>query len=99
MVLYPSPEQRARFVAGLRAFAEFIESRPDVPVPWSADALVFPLGGSDTEKRAEIDAIAERIGAESHYTQGGHYTVSRRFGPVEYRAVAIPHDNDNDESE
>jgi hypothetical protein len=94
---YPGPEQRARLVAGLRALAEFIESRPDVPTPWSADVLVFPPAGSDAERRLEIDAIASRIGAEGHYTHGGHYTASRRFGPVEYRAVTIPHDNDESE--
>ena len=92
----PNPEHRARLVTGLRALAEFIESRPDVPAPWSAGVMVFPPGGSDTEKRAKIDAIASRIGTEGHFTHGGHYSASRWFGPVEYRAVAIPHDNDND---
>lgn len=97
MAVYPTPRQRVRFAAGLRALADFIESNPDVPAPWSADALVFPLGGNDTEKQAEIDVIGEHIGAEPHFTQGGHYTVSRLFGPVEYRAVAIPHDHDESE--
>ena len=96
---YPTPEQRARLVAGLRALAEFIESRPDVPTSWWVDMLVFPPNGSDAEGRAEIDAIADRIGAESHFAYGGHYVASRRFGPVEYRAVAIPHDNDSYNSE
>jgi hypothetical protein len=31
---------------------------PGVPVPWLTDILVFPLGGADEEKRAEIDLIA-----------------------------------------
>ena len=31
-------------------------------------------------------------------TPGGHYVAARSFGPVEYRAVAIPR-SDNDESE
>jgi hypothetical protein len=97
MTLYPTPRQREQFAAGLRALADYIESNPDVPCPWSADALVFPLGGNDAEKQAEIDAIGERIGAEPRFTYGGHYTVKRLFGPVEYRAVAIPHDNDESE--
>jgi hypothetical protein len=97
MAYYPSPEQRAGLVAGLRALAEFIESRPDVPAPWSTDVIVVPSNGSDAERRAEIDAIASRIGAEGHYTHGGHYSASRRFGPVEYRAVAVPRDNDESE--
>jgi hypothetical protein len=94
---YPNPEHRARLVTGLRALAEFIESRPDVPAPWSADVMVFPPDGSDAERRAEIDVIASQIGTEGRFTYGGHYSASRWFGPVEYRAVAIPHDNDKSE--
>lgn len=97
MNYYPGPEQRAGLVAGLRALAEFIDSRPDVPAPWSADVLIFPPYGSDAEMRAEIDVIASRIGTAGRFTYGGHYSASRRFGPVEYRAVAIPHDNDESE--
>jgi hypothetical protein len=97
MSYYPTPEQRAELVAGLRALAEFIESCPDVPAPWSADVLVFPPSGSNAERRAEIDAIASRIGTEGHFTHGGHYRASRWFGPVEYRAVAIPHDDNESE--
>lgn len=96
---YDNPERRARLVAGLRALAEYIESRPDVPAPWSADVMVFPTPGSNAEMCAEIDAIGSRIGTESRWTPGGHYTASRWFGPVEYRAVAIPKDNDTDKSE
>ena len=40
--------------------------------------------------------IAAQIG-ETPETICGHYVVSRFFGPVQYRAVAIPHDNDTDE--
>ncbi len=90
---YASAEQRIRLVAGLRTLAEFIESRADVPVPVTADSLVFPAGGTDEHRRAEIDAIATLIGGETHWTVGDHYVVSRHFGPVEYRAVAIPSSN------
>jgi hypothetical protein len=42
--------------------------------------------------RAEIDVIAARIGTEATDENSchGHYVASRTFGPVEYRAVAIP---------
>jgi hypothetical protein len=93
---YASPEQRARLVAGLRALAEFIESSPDVPVPVTADVLIFPADGTDEQKRTEIDAIATLTGGETHWTVGDHYVVSRHFGPVEYRAVAIPSSNGTD---
>ena len=95
---YASPDQRARLVAGLRELAKFIEGSEGLPAPWSGDALVFSPAGTNAEMRTEIDSIASRIGGHARGT-GGHYTVSRHFGPVEYRAVAIPRDNDNDESE
>jgi hypothetical protein len=90
MSYYANAEQRIRLVAGLRALAEFIESSADIPAPVTADALVFATDGTDEQKRSEIDVIATLIGAETRWTMGDHYVVSRHFGPVEYRAAAIP---------
>ena len=51
--------------------------------------------------RAESGAPAARVGATACEPGGSHYAASRYFGPVEYRAVAIPPktDTDNQESE
>lgn len=92
MTYYADTKQRARLIAGLLDLATFLQANPDVPVPQHTDVLVFPSDGTDAERRAEIDAIATRIGAETQ-TVCGHYIATRRFGPVEYRAVVIPHDN------
>jgi hypothetical protein len=87
---YANTIDRERFIAGLRALAEYLESKPDVPTPrHGATILVFPLQGTNEGRRAEIDAIATRVNAEPCEIVNGHYTVSRFFGPVEYRAVAI----------
>ncbi len=52
---------------------------------------VFPPSASDAEKRREIDVIASRINFGTQtYSSYRHYQTSRRFGPVQYRAVAIP---------
>ena len=51
--------------------------------------LSFPLYGTSEEQRAEIDVIAAHINAEPCEIVNGHYGVSRFFGPIEYRAVAI----------
>jgi hypothetical protein len=50
---------------------------------------------------AEVDAIAEQIGvtASQNDTPDGHYIASRDFGPVQYRAVAIPQAARNDRNE
>ena len=97
MTYSEEPDKRPRLIAGLLDLAIFLDSNADVLAPSSADVLVFPPGSTDAERRAGIDAIAARIGGQARQTAGGHYTVSRWFGPVEYRAVAIPHDNDGKE--
>ncbi len=62
-----------------------------MPAPASADLLVFPPFASDGENRREIDVIASLIGSGTKTSSSyRHYATSRRFGPVEYRAVAIP---------
>jgi hypothetical protein len=87
---YANTIDRERFIAGLRALAEYLESQPDVPTPrHGASVLVFPLYGTSEEQRAEIDVIAAHINAEPCEIVNGHYGVSRFFGPIEYRAVAI----------
>ena len=54
---------------------------------------VFPIEASDAEMFAEIDTIAQLIGstASDANSARGHYSAVRNFGPVRYRAVAIPH--------
>ena len=91
MNYYANNEQRARLVAGLRDLANFLDQNPDMPVPWEADLLVFPPEASDAEMFAEIDSIAELIGADASDdgSPSGHYSAVRSFGPVQYRAVAI----------
>jgi hypothetical protein len=85
-------KERVRLIAGLRDLANFLDQNPGVPVPYRTDMLVFPAEASDTEMFAEIDSIAELIGsvASDAGSPSGHYSAIRDFGPVQYRAVAIP---------
>lgn len=89
---YANADERGSLIAGLRALAEFLEECPDVPAPRWADVLVFPPGSTDTQAQTEVAAIAALIGSvvSDETESGGHYTTSRAFGPVQYRAVAIP---------
>ena len=93
MNYYGNDEERVRLIAGLRDLANFLDQNPDVPVPWRADVLVFPTEASDAEMFAEIDTIAELIGSTASDADSprGHYSAVRNFGPMHYRAVAIPH--------
>jgi len=96
---YANSADRGALIKGLRTLADYLESNPDVPAPPYVDVLVFPPEGTDAGRRAEIDVIAARLGGKAPETICGHYVVFRFFGPVQYRAVAIPHDNDVDGDE
>lgn len=89
---HATPEERRLLIAGLRQLADFLEVRTEVPASRWADVHVFPLSVADDQMKCEIDAIAALIGSTvDDRTSGGlNYTTTRSFGPVEYRAVAIP---------
>jgi hypothetical protein len=89
---YAGPGWRRDLITGLRALAHFLEDSPQIPAPYSVDVLVFPPDAPDEDGRAEIDRIAVLTGAriDDRTAEYGHYTASRVFGPVEYRAVFIP---------
>ncbi len=93
MNYYGNDQERVRLIAGLRDLADFLDQNPEVPTPWGTDILVFPVEASDAEMFAEIDTIAELIGSTASDADSprGHYSAVRNFGPVQYRAVAIPH--------
>lgn len=92
MTYYADADQRARLIAGLHGLAAFLETNPDLPAPLYADVLVFPPDWTDAEQRTEIEVIAARLSGKAAETVCGHYVVSQFFGPVQYRAVAIPRD-------
>jgi hypothetical protein len=92
MSYYANSDQRDRLIAGLRELAEFLGQNPQVPAPCFTDVLVFPHGETDAEMFAEIDLIAGQLGvtASGHDNPADHYVACRYFGPVQFRAVAIP---------
>jgi hypothetical protein len=95
---YANATERLALISGLRELADFLEGNPDVPAPAYIDLLVFPPGVSDDEKRRETDVIASLIGSgTATFSSYRHYQTSRRFGPVEYRAVAIPADKNKEQ--
>lgn len=88
---YATESERQALISGFRGIADFLEDNPEVPAPAYADVIVFPPYATDAEQRMEIDAIASRIGSGASTTPASkHYVTSRAFGPVEYRAIAIP---------
>ncbi|WP_055481266.1 hypothetical protein [Sphaerimonospora mesophila] len=81
------PSIRAEFIAGLRRLAAFLADNPKVPVPsFGAEISIYPLG-SDDDKRAAVDRVADLIGSQP--SDGTDYITARDFGPITYRAIAI----------
>jgi hypothetical protein len=100
MIHHPNSAERGRLIAGLRQLSDFLDQNPDVPAPRYAEVIVLPARGSNAEMFAEIDVIARQIGATASDADSpaGHYSAVCHFGPVRYRAVAIPtRDDENDE--
>jgi hypothetical protein len=96
---YAESYERAALIEGFRALADYLEANPDVPAPSNTDVYTFPPNGECAGMRAEIDAIAKLLDRKAYETAGRqHYLVTRSFGPVEYRAVAIckQHDHSDD---
>lgn len=96
---YANPAERAALISGLRALADYLDSNPEVPSPIYAQIYAFPPDGEWAGMRAEIVAVAARLGVTAYRSYGGHVFAARAFGPVEYRAVAIPTRNDEAQSE
>jgi hypothetical protein len=96
---YANSTERTELIRGLRGLADYLESNPQVPAPIYSTVYVFPSDDDWAEKCADIEVIAELLGVPAGITGGGHYVVTRSFGPVEYRAVAIPPGGDSRESE
>jgi hypothetical protein len=82
--------ERTALINGLRGLADYLESNPEVPAPAYPAVHMFPPDGDWAEMRAQIDAIAALLGVTAHQSGTRHYVATRSFGPVEYRAVAIP---------
>jgi hypothetical protein len=101
MIHHTDSAERGRLIAGLRHLADFLDQNPDVPAPRYAEVIVFPPRASNAEMFAEVDVIARQIGAtaSSAGSPAGHYSAARDFGPVRYRAVAIPARDDESSEE
>lgn len=90
MSYYANRAERLGLIAGLTALAKFLEENEEVPAPKWADVMVFPDEQSHDATRHEIDRIASLLGATARESAAHHYRGVRKFGPVQYHAIAIP---------
>lgn len=57
--------ERERTIASIRAFADWLEANPDVPLQYLPPFQYSILDGSDEERVAEARRVAELVGAEA----------------------------------
>lgn len=79
---------RPAFITGLRALADLLETRPEIPIPGSTVVYHFVRDAHDADMHAELQRLATLLGSHVD-ADSGHYTASLSLGPIEYRAVAI----------
>lgn len=94
---------RAAMIAGLRELADWLEDNPDASVGPFGFARVQYSANSYTPTvaaaRAEVDRVAEAIGAEV-VLDGTHYRVEKDFGEcVTYLALSIDQTDDEQADE
>ena len=84
--------ERAEFVAGLHALADYLAANPGIPIPYGRHYLQVHAAGSDEQQRAQADLVSRMLGqpVNDRTSNGGHYEVTRSFGPVSYEFTAIP---------
>ena len=87
MIYHANSEERGRLIAGLRELADFLDQNPDVPAPRYAEVIVFPARGSNAEMFAEIDVVAQQIGATASRRRQPGRPLQRR---TRLRAGAVP---------
>lgn len=95
---FANPTERAHLIRGFRGLADYLDSIPELPAPIYSTVYAFPRGDW-AGMCADIEAIAAFLRVPAGITASGHYVAVRAFGPVEYRAVAIPPGSGDQESE
>ncbi|MFE0037428.1 hypothetical protein [Streptomyces sp. NPDC059015] len=75
----PRENERARFVAGLRGLADWLESS-DAPVP-DSQRLLLPL-----HSNADVETFAAAQDLEVAYDREGNASADLHFGEIVYHA-------------
>jgi hypothetical protein len=82
----------ARLAQGLRDAARYIETHPDLPVPFTVDVHYCIPAATDKDGEDEAYRIAAMLGVEVTGDESSS-EAHREFGPaVKYRAVYVTRD-------
>lgn len=90
-------DRRAEYIAGLRAFADLIESDPTIPTPSTGLAGTsvrshlhsHDYGLTEAERFELVHDFAEAHGVQVTEDFKGDRRAEKTFGPVDYRLIAF----------
>ena len=87
--------RRASVQRGLRAFYEFLDGHPGLPLGDPDPFLYSAKLGTEEQNRAEVDRVARILGVTAADSPaGGRYSAARDFGAgVTYSAWALTADD------
>jgi hypothetical protein len=88
---FATERERAEYIAGMRAFLDYLETHPEVPTSRSEDIQLSTWGKTMADRMATVDEIAAMVGTEPFWCHGSptHYYAQIKFGPIKFYAVAI----------
>lgn len=89
-----APDARAELIADLRAFADLLERRPDLPIneyPWMK--YQYSPQGDEADRLAAVSRVAAVLGVEAEVGPAGEVTARLQLGCVEYVAYASTADS------
>lgn len=93
---FANAQGRAEYIAGMRAFLDYLEAHPEVPTPQSEDIQLSTWGDTFAERAETVDEFAQMVGVEPDWMGEGetHWKATIEFGPVRFFAVAIKREGD-----
>lgn len=87
-------DRRMQQIADLRSLVDFFEAHPDLPIGNDGIGRVCIDGEEDDAGMAQLQQIADILGAKVRLSAGGgSYEVCRQFGALTYRAFYCTRDS------
>ena len=83
------PAARQHFITGLRALADYLQARPDMPVPHYGATIHICASDAEDGGQDEIRHMAQCLDAPVSTGTDGSVETRKTFGSVTYLAFAM----------
>jgi hypothetical protein len=85
---YRAVAERAAKIADIRAFADWLEANPDVPMPYGIGGQADFTQNATAADLSAMDAFAKKYGAEVYRHLNEHTSARIKIGSVGYALIA-----------